>query len=581
MTDFETKISSIVEVEGKTLSPDPKRVVVDEARKQAEQAKTFHSLSTSESTPGSDTARLEDDKARRQTEQAKTSHSLSTSESTSSSDTARLEADKARRQAEAAKSFFDEVNPEKTLNQDTAHTKVNKGKDRAEESSETASSESFKIFIDKLEEFVENAHENEDQNDESDRMEIEQSEAPKPDDLRQQIYEKVTSYLKKLMKNLKNAEATSELNKLNKQIKKQNLKDKLSKKDLENFLIQILTFAVNFELAKDYRESVAKNSADDIAREKINNINNILDQLNERHEYLRTWLIHLVPRSDTDEADFAVAESFRAAESFEATESSGTAEPKVVDQAGQTFIKDGVKIKVSVEILDESDGLTSLGKVVIVRKAGFESRVIVNRETDVNPYFEIHSEVDFEKGVAKEWLKDGTYESEDLPKNAKANQMQIHERVKVKKTGSKRINKIARTQSEIQYYLIKVLNTDYISIRSTLSEMKELSSVKLKRIDAQLNRQNEQLLAELDQCREKNEHSDIEKQLTNDDIEKMPWLSPDAIFETKEKKKKEEDEDVGNIVPQRTGLKRSPKPKIASRTPKASWISKYFIVRAL
>ncbi len=100
--------------------------------------------------------------------------------------------------------------------------------------------------------------------------------------------------------------------------------------------------------------------------------------------------------------------------------------------------------------------------------------------------------------------------------------MQIHERVKVKKTRSKRINKTARTQSEIQYYLIKVLNTDYISIRSTLSGMKGLSSVKLKRIDAQLNRQNEQLLAKLDQCREKNEHSDIGEQLTNDDIEKMP-----------------------------------------------------------
>jgi len=104
-----------------------------------------------------------------------------------------------------------------------------------------------------------------------------------------------------------------------------------------------------------------------------------------------------------------------------------------------------VKIKVSVEILDESDGLTSLEKVVIVWKAEFESRVIVNHETDVNSYFEIHSEINFEKEVVKEWLKDETYESKDLSKNAKINQMQIHERVKVKKTGSKRINKIART----------------------------------------------------------------------------------------------------------------------------------------
>ncbi len=132
----------------------------------------------------------------RQTEQAKTSQSLSTSESTSSSDTARLEADKARRQAEATKAFFDEINLKKTLNQDTAHIKANKEKDRAEESSKTASSESFNIFINKLEEFVENTYEDEDQNDKSDCMKIEQSEASKSDDLRQQIYEKVTSLLR-------------------------------------------------------------------------------------------------------------------------------------------------------------------------------------------------------------------------------------------------------------------------------------------------------------------------------------------------------------------------------------------------
>jgi len=99
--------------------------------------------------------------------------------------------------------------------------------------------------------------------------------------------------------------------------------------------------------------------------------------------------------------------------------------------------------------------------------------------------------------------------------------MQIHGRVKVKKTDRKRANKIARTRSEIQYYVIKVLRTNYISTRSTLFGMKGLSFVKLKRIDAQLNRQNEQLLAELDQCREKNEHSNIGKQLTDDDIERM------------------------------------------------------------
>ncbi len=70
----------------------------------------------------------------------------------------------------------------------------------------------------------------------------------------------------------------------------------------------------------------------------------------------------------------------------------------------------------------------------------------------------------------------------------------------------------------------------------------------------------------------------------NDDIEKMSWLLLNAIFKTKKKKKKKkkkENEDVRNIVSQRTDLKRSSKSKIASRTLKTSWIFKYFIVQAL
>lgn len=351
------------------------------------------------------------------------------------------------------------------------------------------------------------------------------------------------------------------------------LLDKLPKKDLENFLIQVDTFIANFELAKVYCESLDMDPADDIARDKIININKILDHLNERHGYPRTWLITLPPLPGTNGAGSAAAESSRAAESSGAEESSEAAKPKAADQAGQASTKGGVKTKVGVSIPDESDGLTSLGKVVFVRKAGFGSRVIVNRGTDVNPYFETHPGADFGKGVAKEWLEDGMYECEDLPKDTKANQMQIYGRVTVKRTDRKRANKTARTRSEIQYYMIKVLEQDYVSTRSALSGMKGLSPAKLKRIDAQLDRQNEQLLVELDQCRENNEHPDTGEQLTEDDIEKMPWLSPDAIFETKDKEdddEEEEDEAVGNIVPQRTGLKRSPKPKTASRTPEAS-----------
>jgi hypothetical protein len=176
----------------------------------------------------------------------------------------------------------------------------------------------------------------------------------------------------------------------------------------------------------------------------------------------------------------------------------------------------------------------------------------------MNPYFEIYPGAEFGKEVAKEWLAEGMYGSEDLPRDTAAKNMRIYGRVKVKKTNQRGVNKTARTQSEIQYYLIKVLEKQYVSTRSALSGMKELSPAKLKHIDAQLNRQNEELLAELDQCRADNVHPDTGEQLTSHDIEEMPWLSPDAIFQTKDKDdgvEENEDDDIGNMVPQRSDLK--------------------------
>ncbi len=400
-------------------------------------------------------------------------------------------------------------------------------------------------------------------------MDMQQSQAPKPDDFRKKIYEEATTHLGKLMKNPKDAGAKLDLEKLNKQIKEQNLKDRLPKKDLQNFVIQIPTFTANFEIAQPYIKALDEDPADSIASQKLTNINDTLRQLNERHGYPETWLI---ATRDPDP---------NGAESSEAAESSGAAASQNADKAGQASTKagvktkGGVKTKVGVPIPDESDGRTSLGKVEVVRKAGFGSRVIVNRGTDVNPYFDIYPGADFGKGVAKEWLEEGIYESKDLPRNTAAKDMRIYGRVKVKKTNQQRINKTARTQSENQYYLIEALGGYYQSTRSALSGMKGLSPAKLRRIDAQLDVQNEQLLAELDQCRENNEHPDTGEQLTNADIKKMPWLSPDVIITTEDDDDDEEDdEDIENIVPQRTGLKRNAQREAASRTPEASGTSR-------
>ena len=74
---------------------------------------------------------------------------------------------------------------------------------------------------------------------------------------------------------------------------------------------------------------------------------------------------------------------------------------RIIDVADEASAKGDVKAKVGICIPDESNGLTSLGMVVAVKKAGYGSRVIVNRGTQKNPFFEIYLGTDFEKGVAK------------------------------------------------------------------------------------------------------------------------------------------------------------------------------------
>ena len=383
-------------------------------------------------------------------------------------------------------------------------------------------------------------------------MQLVESEAPKPDDFRQEIYKEATPYLGKLVDNPKDAEAILKLQQLNQNIIEQNRREKLPKDEVNNFTIQIETFASNFETGHKYMKALCADPTDTIAREKVGNINDILRQLNERHGYPSSWLLD-PPKAPTE-----------AAGSSGAATSSGAAASR-----GQTATKGGVKTKVSIPIPDESDGRTSLGKVQYVRKAGFGYRVIVNRGTEKNPYFEIYPGAEFGKGVAKEWAEDGMYKCEDLPRDTKVAQMKIYGRVKVQGTSQGRKNKDGRPRAQIQYYLVRVgekkgeVGEEYVSTRSALSGMKGLSPAFLSRIDATLDRQNKQLLDELDECREKNQHPDTGKQLTQSDIEEMPWLSPDTIRQTEDDDDDDEgdDVDIGNMVPERAGLNRGAEPK--------------------
>ncbi len=395
-------------------------------------------------------------------------------------------------------------------------------------------------------------------------MEVEQS-GPKPDDFCKQIYEQATPHLGKLMDDLDNKAAQLELGKLNEQIKQRNVKNKLPKNNLDDFLINVPMFIANFKNAKGSIEALKKDPTDNIAREKLIKINQHMDLVNEQRGYPRKWLIIIPPHPDTNAAGFGSGTS---------EESSRPAgDTKATKKGGQASTKGGVKTKVSVPIPDESDGRTSFGKVVIVRSAGFGSRVIVNRGTDMNPYYDIHPGATFGKGVARQWLNEGTYGIADPPNDIAAGELKICGRVKVAHTATtllKRAERQGQGRNNICYYFIEVRGESYLSTRTALSGMKGVSPAKLKRIDAALDRQTEMLLEELDQCRENNEHPDTGEKLTNDDIKDMPWLASEATPNNENEKSDADDEDIDNLVPPVTGLKRDPKPTAPSDTGSAS-----------
>jgi hypothetical protein len=100
-----------------------------------------------------------------------------------------------------------------------------------------------------------------------------------------------------------------------------------------------------------------------------------------------------------------------------------------------------VKIKVDIVISNESNDRTFLEMIVNVRKVEYDSRVIMNRDTEKNPFFDIYFGTDFEKEIVKEWLKHEAYRFENLSKNTTVKQMTIYERVKIKSTNLKILKK--------------------------------------------------------------------------------------------------------------------------------------------
>jgi hypothetical protein len=85
--------------------------------------------------------------------------------------------------------------------------------------------------------------------------------------------------------------------------------------------------------------------------------------------------------------------------------------------------------------------------IMNVKKTEYDSRVIMNRDTKKNSFFEIYFETDFEKEIVKKWLKHEIYKFESLSKSTTIKSMTIYERVKIKNTNAISFNKFKRIQN--------------------------------------------------------------------------------------------------------------------------------------
>ena len=185
-------------------------------------------------------------------------------------------------------------------------------------------------------------------------------------------------------------------------------------------------------------------------------------------------------------------------------------------------IPNKVKHKVSVKIRDESDGNTSVGKVVMAKRIGaFGARVIVNRGTDEFPYYEVYPGSQFLKGQARDWAEKEQFEwPDEIPLGIDAD---IIGRAEVEPKSSE------GRRRPIRYYVVKMGGKLYGFSKTGLETKGRIGAAKLKHIDKDLDQQLKQTRIMLNDCRVNNLHPDTDTELTKEEGDKMPWLSSDAV----------------------------------------------------
>lgn len=185
----------------------------------------------------------------------------------------------------------------------------------------------------------------------------------------------------------------------------------------------------------------------------------------------------------------------------------------------------GVKTQLGVEMTDQSSGLTDWGKVVFVTRAGHGSRVVVNRGIDAHPFYDIHPNATFGRGVAAEWLRKNSYSSLDISRATNFQGLKQLTRLVVARTISR--NSMRRQNREIQFYMIKAAGKLFMVSRSTLLNLKGNSSQLQDKRDRILDKQRARLEEELKTFKELNLHPNTFERLTSGERRAMPWLKAD------------------------------------------------------
>lgn len=315
---------------------------------------------------------------------------------------------------------------------------------------------------------------------------------PQPDEFYLNIYEIATPYLSKL----KDINSAKKVMKLNERIEAHNLQNNKPKMDL---IIPLKTIAKTLVLYEEAKENNAE--------AKMNSLAEIWAMQVERDSFPKEW-----------------KKLFRKSQSFQPAAEGGIScggGIQLEDSQGAAH-NGGIKTKVGVQIRDESDGQTLLGKVCFVKKCGYGSRVFVNCGTEKNPLYKLYTGSTF-GAAAKQWVQDGRFSCDSLAPGTPTNQIKL----------------MAWIRTDFaQYYVVHVNNKAFLLTKSML--LKWLTIAQLKLYNPKVEYQMDAMGQQLQKYRNMYKHPDTGKRLTSQNIQDMPWSSDEGQDEGEDE---DEDED--------------------------------------